>query len=92
MQAASQAGDKVLIIGMEHVEYLSSHMVAKLLAVQQRLHAHGGKMVLADVPPRIYATLQTANLDKVFDVRRLPKDRRRRGAPMDDSGATMPLE
>jgi anti-anti-sigma factor len=95
LAAAGQVGDKTLVLGMEQVEYMSSHMVAKLLAVQQRLQGQGGKLVLADVQPRIYSTLRTANLDKVFDMRPL-EDSRRRGWPVSDtdsdSGMTMPLE
>jgi len=92
-RVADQVGGKELILSMVDVEYLSSHMVAKLLAIQQRLQASGGKMVLSNVKPRIFATLRTANLDKVFDVRpyQEPDRTRKRGGDHNDSGATMPL-
>ena len=95
LSAAHQAGSRTLVLNMANVEHLSSHMVAKLLAVQQRVQAQGGKMMLCDVRPRIYATLHTANLDKVLDVHpldeRAPSSARRAGDAT-DSGATMPLQ
>lgn len=95
LSAAQQAGTRTLILSMANVEHVSSHMVAKLLAVQQRVQAQGGKMMLCDLRPRIYATLRTANLDKVLDVHPLDEGTSpspRRADDATDSGATMPLE
>ncbi len=92
-EAAAQAQGRPLIVRMDQVEYISSHLIAKLLAVHQRLHAVGGKLILMDVKPRIFAALRTANLDKVLDVRALPEDGwRPKGGTASNSDTTMSLE
>jgi len=66
---AEQSGRKNLVLSFENVEYLSSHMVAKILTLQKKLRATGGNVVLRQLRPEIYENMRTANLDKVLDMR-----------------------
>ncbi|HEV3259337.1 MAG TPA: STAS domain-containing protein [Gemmataceae bacterium] len=64
-----QAGRKDVVLSFEHVDYLSSHMVAKILTLHKKLRAAGGRVVLCELKPEIYENLKTANLDKVLEIR-----------------------
>jgi anti-sigma B factor antagonist len=63
-----------LLLNFANVEYLSSAALGKLIRLNKRLKAAGGRMVLCNIQTQIYDILETTKMDHLFDMKRLGDD------------------
>jgi len=59
---------KRVLINFEGVDYLSSAMLGKLIAVHKRLALKKGELKLCGIKPSIREVFEITRLDKVFDI------------------------
>ncbi len=66
---ADQPGQAELRLDFGRVEYLSSAGLGKLVSVNKRVTAAGGRLVLTDLAPHLFELFQITRLDTILDVR-----------------------
>ena len=59
---------KRLIIDLVDVPYMDSSGVATLVEALQKQRAHGGKMILCHLQPKVRSIFEIARLDQVFTL------------------------
>jgi len=59
---------KKVLINFEDVDYLSSAMLGKLIAVHKRLALNKGELKLCGIKASIREVFEITRLDKVFDI------------------------
>lgn len=59
-----------LILDFAGVESVSSAMLGKLILLQRRMEAAGGRLRLCDVSAGLHAVIRTTNLDRLFPIDR----------------------
>lgn len=57
-----------LIIDLADVTYMDSSGVATLVEALQKQRGHGGKMILAQLQPKVRSIFEIARLDQVFTI------------------------
>jgi anti-sigma B factor antagonist len=60
---------KRLLLNFQQVEFLSSAALGKLITLDKKVKAHGGKMKLTNIRPEIYEVFAITKLNKLFDIR-----------------------
>ena len=58
-----------LVLNFQHVEFLSSAALGKLITLDKKVKAHGGKMKLSNIRPEIYEVFAITKLNKLFDIK-----------------------
>ena len=58
-----------LILNFQQVEFLSSAALGKLITLDKKVKAHGGKMKLSNIRPEIYEVFAITKLNKLFDIK-----------------------
>ena len=58
-----------LLLNFQHVEFLSSAALGKLITLDKKVKAHGGKMKLSNIRPEIYEVFAITKLNKLFDIK-----------------------
>ena len=71
---ADRLGPSVLILDLAGVDFLTSTALGKLVALNKRVRAGGGRLVLANVTEMVNEVFTVTCLDRVLDVRRGPGD------------------
>jgi len=61
-------GRKRILINFEGVDYLSSTVLGKLIALHKRVAASRGELKLCGIKPGIMEVFEITKLDKVFDI------------------------
>jgi len=61
-------GLRKLLLNFGNVEYLSSAALGKLITLQKKLQAVGGRLVLCNIDPQIYEVFEITRLDKFFNI------------------------
>ena len=61
-------GRKKILINFESVDYLSSTVLGKLIALHKRVAANKGKLKLCGIKASIREVFEITKLDKVFDI------------------------
>ena len=61
-------GRKKILINFESVDYLSSTVLGKLIALHKRVAANKGQLKLCGIKPSIREVFEITKLDKVFDI------------------------
>ena len=61
-------GRKKILLDFENVEYLSSAALGKLITMDKKVKAAGGKLKLCSVRPEIYEVFAITKLNKLFDI------------------------
>jgi len=59
---------KKILINFEGVDYLSSTVLGKLIALHKRLALKKGELKLCGIKPSIREVFEITRLDKVFDI------------------------
>ena len=59
--------DKILL-NFHSVEFLSSAALGKLITLDKKVKAHGGKLRLSNIRPEIYEVFAITKLNKLFDI------------------------
>jgi anti-sigma B factor antagonist len=59
--------DKILL-NFSSVEFLSSAALGKLITLDKKVKAHGGKLKLTNIRPEIYEVFAITKLNKLFDI------------------------
>lgn len=62
-------GRKKIILDFAIVEYLSSAALGKLITMDKKVKAAGGKLRLASIRPEILDVFTITRLDKIFDIK-----------------------
>ncbi|MEX2138719.1 MAG: STAS domain-containing protein [Pirellulales bacterium] len=58
-----------LLLNFQHVEFLSSAALGKLITLDKKVKAHGGRMKLSNIRPEIYEVFAITKLNKLFDIK-----------------------
>ncbi len=62
-------GRKKIILDFSNVEYLSSAALGKLITMDKKVKAAGGKLRLCAIRPDIYEVFAITKLNQVFDIK-----------------------
>ena len=63
-------GCKKLLLNFQNVEYLSSAALGKLITLNKKIQAVGGRLVLCEISPQIYEVFEITKLDKFFTIQK----------------------
>lgn len=61
-------GRKHLILNFTNVKYLSSAALGKLITLNKKIQATGGRLVLCSISPEIYEVFKITQLNKFFEI------------------------
>jgi anti-sigma B factor antagonist len=64
-----ESGRKKLLLNFGNVEYMSSAALGKLITLNKKIQAVGGKLVLCNIDPQIREVFEITRLDKLFIIR-----------------------
>jgi anti-anti-sigma factor len=68
LEALRRWKPKKLILNMAKVPYVDSSAIAVLVEVLKELRRSGGRVLLADLQPRVKGLLEIARLDSIFII------------------------
>ncbi len=60
---------KNLLLNFASVEFLSSAALGKLITLDKKVKAHGGRLKLSNIRPEIYEVFAITKLNKLFDIK-----------------------
>lgn len=63
-----EEGLRKILLNFSNVEYLSSAALGKLITLNKKLQAAGGKLILCNIDPQIYEVFEITKLDKFFKI------------------------
>jgi anti-sigma B factor antagonist len=63
-----ESGRKRLLLNFSNVEYMSSAALGKLITLNKKVQAAGGKLVLCNIDPQIREVFEITKLDKLFVI------------------------
>ena len=63
-----EQGRKKVLLNFGNVEYLSSAALGKLITLNKKLQAAGGRLILCNIDPQIYEVFEITKLDKIFKI------------------------
>jgi len=63
-----EAGRKKILLNFGNVEYLSSAALGKLITLNKKLQAAGGRLILCNIDPQIYEVFEITKLNKLFNI------------------------
>jgi anti-sigma B factor antagonist len=63
------SGRQKLLLNFSKVEYMSSAALGKLITLNKKVQAAGGKLVLCGIIPQIREVFEITKLDKLFVIR-----------------------
>ena len=66
--ALEAASCRKVLLNFEHVKFMSSAMIGKLLALNKRCTADKVKLKLANVAPNVMEVFKITKLTKLFDI------------------------
>jgi anti-sigma B factor antagonist len=61
-------GARKVLLNFSNVEYLSSAALGKLITLNKKLQAAGGRLILCNIDPQIYEVFEITKLDKFFKI------------------------
>jgi anti-sigma B factor antagonist len=65
-----EAGRRKVLLNFGNVEYLSSAALGKLITLNKKLQAAGGRLVLCNIDPQIYEVFEITKLNKLFNIQK----------------------
>jgi anti-sigma B factor antagonist len=68
-QLVEEYGRKKLLLNFSAVEFLSSAALGKLITLDKKTKANGGKLKLSNIRTEIYEVFAITKLNKLFDIR-----------------------
>src|SRR5216110_1895395 len=63
-----EAGRRKVLLNFGNVEYLSSAALGKLITLNKKLQAAGGRLILCNIDPQIYKVFEITKLNKLFNI------------------------
>ena len=63
-----EEGLRKLLLNFGNVEYLSSAALGKLITLNKKLQAAGGRLVLCNIDPQIKEVFEITKLNKLFTI------------------------
>lgn len=63
-----ELGRRKILLNFGNVEYLSSAALGKLITLNKKLQAAGGKLILCNIDPQIYEVFEITKLNKLFTI------------------------
>ena len=69
-----EQGRKKLLLNFGNVEYMSSAALGKLITLNKKVQAAGGRLVLCNIDPQIREVFEITKLDKLFMIRNDEQD------------------
>jgi anti-sigma B factor antagonist len=63
-------GLRKLLLNFGNVEYLSSAALGKLITLNKKLQAVGGRLILCNIDPQILEVFEITKLDKFFNIQK----------------------
>src|SRR6266481_1180165 len=61
---------KKMLLNFCNVEYLSSAALGKLITLNKKVNAAGGKLVLCNIDPQIYEVFEITKLNKLYNTQK----------------------
>lgn len=58
-----------LLLNFSTVDFLSSAALGKLITLEKKVRAQGGKLMLSNIRPEIYDIFTLTTLNRLFDIR-----------------------
>jgi anti-sigma B factor antagonist len=68
-QLIEEEDRKNLLLNFSSVEFLSSAALGKLITLDKKVKARGGKLKLSNIRPEIYEVFAITKLNKLFDIK-----------------------
>ena len=65
-----EAGRRKILLNFGNVEYLASAALGKLITLNKKLQAAGGRLVLCNIDPQIYEVFEITKLNKLFNIQK----------------------
>ena len=65
-----EEGWRKILLNFGNVEYLSSAALGKLITLNKKLQAVGGRLILCNIDPQIHEVFEITKLDKFFKIRK----------------------
>src|SRR5712692_2973030 len=65
-----ELGRKKILLNFGNVEYLSSAALGKLITLNKKLQAAGGRLILCNIDPQIHEVFEITKLDKFFNIQK----------------------
>src|SRR3954466_1122801 len=65
-----ELGRRKLLLNFGNVEYLSSAALGKLITLNKKVNATGGKLILCNIDPQIYEVFEITKLNKLFNIQK----------------------
>jgi anti-anti-sigma factor len=59
-----------LVLDFTPVQFISSELLGKLVAINRQVKARGGVLRLCGMPPRVLDVLLTCRMDTILDIRK----------------------
>ena len=69
-----QDGLSRLLLNFGNVEYLSSAALGKLITLNKKLQAVGGRLILCNIDPQIHEVFEITKLNKLFTIHKGEQD------------------
>jgi len=63
-------GLRKLLLNFGNVEFLSSAALGKLITLNKKLQAAGGRLILCNIDPQIHEVFEITKLDKFFNIQK----------------------
>ncbi|HLJ91708.1 MAG TPA: STAS domain-containing protein [Gemmataceae bacterium] len=63
-----EAGHRPLVLNFGQVERLSTELMGKLVALQNRVQQKGGRLALCKIHPQVYEVFKILKLPQVFSI------------------------
>lgn len=63
-------GRTKLLLNFSNVEYLSSAALGKLITLNKKVNATGGKLILCNIAPNIYEVFEITKLNKILNIQK----------------------
>jgi anti-anti-sigma factor len=67
---ADEAGHRVVVLSFRGVQRLSTELLGKLLAVQRKIQARGGRLLLCEISPTLLEIFQMLKLSRLLTIYR----------------------
>ncbi|QDT69406.1 Anti-sigma-B factor antagonist [Planctomycetes bacterium MalM25] len=68
VEAIDASEDTRIVLDFSKVQFMSSSMLGKLVAIHKKVKSYKAKMKLASVSPEILEVFKITRLDKLFDI------------------------
>ncbi len=65
-----ELGRRKILLNFGNVEYLSSAALGKLITLNKKVNAVGGRLILCSIDPQIYEVFEITRLNKLFNIQR----------------------